>query len=96
MALVQRHASRIARDTVLRYGFLKVPKLAIRKIGGSMSDALTGFLGAALMIAFLVLIAIKLNELALWIVVVIGIALMLWAYWTDALGPILGRGFRPD
>ena len=30
-----------------------------------MSDAVTGFIGAALMIAFLLLIAVKLNELAL-------------------------------
>jgi len=30
-----------------------------------MSDAVTGFIGAALMIAFLLLIAVKLDELAL-------------------------------
>jgi uncharacterized membrane protein YecN with MAPEG domain len=61
-----------------------------------MSDAVTGFIGAALMIAFLLLIAVKLNELALWIVFVIGIVLMAWAYWTDALGPVLGRDSGSD
>jgi hypothetical protein len=61
-----------------------------------MPDALTGFLGAALMIAFLVLTAVKLNEWALWIVCLIGIVPMVWAYWTDALGPVLGRGSRSD
>jgi putative flippase GtrA len=61
-----------------------------------MSDAVTGFIGAALMIAFLLLIAVKLNELALWAAFVIGIVLMVWAYWTDALGPVLGRERRSD
>ncbi len=61
-----------------------------------MSDAVTGFIGAVLMIAFLVLIAVKLNELALWAVALIGMALMVWAYWTDALGPVLGRDSRSD
>jgi hypothetical protein len=56
-----------------------------------MADAITGFIGAALMIIFLVLIATKLNELAVWIVFLIGVALMLWALWTDDFEPLLGR-----
>jgi hypothetical protein len=56
-----------------------------------MADALTGLLGAVLMIIFLVLIAMKLNELALWIVCLIGMALMIWAFWDDDLAPLLGR-----
>jgi hypothetical protein len=56
-----------------------------------MADAITGFIGAALMITFLVLIAAKLNELAVWIVCLIGVALMLWALWTDDFEPLLGR-----
>lgn len=61
-----------------------------------MSDAVTGFIGAALMITFLLLIAVKLNELPLWIVVLVGIVLMAWAFWTDALAPVLGRESRSD
>ncbi|MBI3434335.1 MAG: hypothetical protein HY056_04545 [Proteobacteria bacterium] len=54
-----------------------------------MSDALTGVLGALLFVTFLLTIAIKLNELALWIVCVIGVAGMGWAVWTDAVAPLL-------
>ncbi len=61
-----------------------------------MSDAVTGFIGATLMITFLLLIAVKLNESSLWIVVLVGIVLMAWAYWTDALGPVLGRAPPSD
>jgi hypothetical protein len=58
-----------------------------------MSDTLTGLLGAVLMIAFLSAIALKLGEVALWLVCLAGIALMLWALWTDALGPLVrGEG----
>jgi hypothetical protein len=56
-----------------------------------MSDALTGFIGAVLMITFLLLIAVKLNELALWIVFLSGIVLMLWAYWKDAVEWLVSR-----
>ncbi len=56
-----------------------------------MADAITGLIGAILMITFLLLIAMKLNELALWIVCLIGIASMLWALWEDDFEPLLGR-----
>jgi hypothetical protein len=56
-----------------------------------MADAITGLFGAVLMITFLVLIAAKLNELALWSVCLIGIALMLWALWKDDFEPLLDR-----
>ncbi len=54
-------------------------------------DGLTGVIGAILMITFLVLIAAKLNQLALWIVCIVGIALMLWAVWTDGFAPMFKR-----
>lgn len=56
-----------------------------------MADAVTGVLGGALMATFLLLIAGKLNQLPLWIVVLTGIALMAWAIWVDALAPLFQR-----
>ena len=59
-----------------------------------MADAVTGLLGAVLMIVFLVLIASKLNEVALWITCISGLVLMLWAFWEDDFRPLFDR--RPD
>jgi hypothetical protein len=56
-----------------------------------MVDAVTAAIGSILMIGYLWLIMAKLNELPLWIVGVIGIALMLWAFWKDAFAPLLQR-----
>lgn len=56
-----------------------------------MSDAVTGLLGAVLMIVFFVMIAAKINELALWIVCIAGLALMLWALWEDDFVPLFGK-----
>ncbi len=55
-----------------------------------MADAITGLIGAALMSTFILLIAAKLNETPLWIVCLVGIALMLWAVGTDAVASIRG------
>ncbi|MGE0565188.1 MAG: hypothetical protein AB7O50_11805 [Pseudolabrys sp.] len=56
-----------------------------------MVDALTGLIGGALMTTFVLLIAVKLNLFPLWIVILIGLALMAWAIWTDGLAPLFRR-----
>jgi hypothetical protein len=56
-----------------------------------MADAITGLIGAAIMIGYMLLIAAKLNELPLWICVIIGLAVMLCAFWVDAWRPWLAR-----
>lgn len=61
-----------------------------------MADFVTGLIGVVLMLAYILFIAVKLNELALWLVCLVGFALMLWAFWTDAGAPLLGRGPRED
>jgi hypothetical protein len=61
-----------------------------------MADFVTGLIGVVLMLTYILFIAIKLNELALWLVCLIGFALMLWAFWTDGCAPLLGRGPRQN
>lgn len=56
-----------------------------------MSDAITALVGAVLMIAFLLLIAVKLIELPVWIFFITGIVLMLYATFTDTIRPLLSR-----
>lgn len=56
-----------------------------------MADAITGLIGAVIMIGFIVLIAAKMDELPLWIVGIAGIILMLVAVFTDTILPLLGR-----
>lgn len=56
-----------------------------------MADAITGLIGGALMTTFILLIVGKLNQMPLWIIGVLGIALMAWAIWTDALRPLFKR-----
>ena len=56
-----------------------------------MADAVTGLLGAVLMTVYIVLIAAKMNEVALWIVCIAGLALMAWSLWQDDLRPLFGR-----
>ena len=46
-----------------------------------MVDAVTAAIGCIIMIGYIWLIADKLNELPLWIACIVGIALMLWAFW---------------
>jgi hypothetical protein len=57
-----------------------------------MADAITGAIGAIIVIGYMWLIVDKLNELPLWIVTIIGLALMLWAFWQDDWRPVL----KPD
>jgi hypothetical protein len=59
-----------------------------------MSDALTAIIGSVLLIAFLMLIAVKLAELPVWIAFIVGILLMLWGFWKDAFQPLFRR--RPN
>lgn len=54
-----------------------------------MADFVTGLLGIALMITYILLMAVKLNELALWVVCLTGIVLAVCAFWVDAGAPLL-------
>jgi hypothetical protein len=56
-----------------------------------MADAITGLIGAILTIGYIYLIADKLDALPLWICAVIGLALMVYAFWCDAWRPWLMR-----
>ncbi|MGE0062896.1 MAG: hypothetical protein AB7T86_12565 [Xanthobacteraceae bacterium] len=56
-----------------------------------MADAITSLIGGVLMTAFILLIVAKLNQLPLWIISLVGLALMAWAIWTDALAPLFRR-----
>jgi cobalamin synthase len=60
-----------------------------------MADFVTGLLGIVLMITYILLMVVKLNELALWVVSLVGIALAIWAFWGDAGAPLL-RGKPPQ
>jgi len=56
-----------------------------------MADAVTAAIGAVIMIGYMFLIANKLNTLPLWICILIGLALMLWAFWGDDWKPLIRR-----
>lgn len=56
-----------------------------------MVDALTGLLGGVLMATFVLLIAVKLNQFPLWIVILAGLAMMAWAIWVDGFAPLFRR-----
>lgn len=56
-----------------------------------MADAITSLIGGVLMTTFILLIVAKLNQLPLWIICLVGLALMVWAVWTDALAPLFRR-----
>lgn len=56
-----------------------------------MADAISGIIGMALMIAFVVAIVGKVGELPLWIVSIGTFVLMAIAFWQDAFGPLLRR-----
>ena len=58
-----------------------------------MADAISAIVGMALMIAFLLAIAIKLAETSLWIVCIAAMVLMAVAFWQDAFAPLF-RGTR--
>lgn len=56
-----------------------------------MADAVTAAIGAVIMMGYIYFVAEKINELPLTIACVVGIILMLWAFWTDAWKPLLKR-----
>jgi len=56
-----------------------------------MADAITALIGAIIMIGYMVLIAAKLNTFPLWIVVIVGLVLMLWAFWVDDWKTVVKR-----
>jgi hypothetical protein len=56
-----------------------------------VEDAITAAIGAVILIGYLYLIAAKLNTIPLWIVVIVGVVLMLWAFWEDDWRPLLKR-----
>jgi CDP-diglyceride synthetase len=57
----------------------------------AMADAVTAAIGAIILIGYMFLIATKLNTIPLWIVIIIGLALMLWAFWGDDWKPVIKR-----
>jgi len=57
-----------------------------------MADAVTGAIGAIIMIGYIFLIAAKLAAPPFWIVAVLGLALMLWGFWGDDWQPLI----KPD
>ena len=56
-----------------------------------MGDAIAGVIGAAILIGYMYLIADKLNELPLWICIILGLLAMLYAFWVDDWRPWLMR-----
>lgn len=56
-----------------------------------MADAVAALIGAIIMIGYMVLIAAKLAAPPLWIVTIIGLILMLWAFWGDDWKPLFKR-----
>lgn len=56
-----------------------------------MADAVTGAIGAVILIGYMWLIAAKLNDAPLWIATIIGLACMLWAFWVDDWKPVISR-----
>jgi len=59
-----------------------------------MADAITALVGAIIMTGYIVLIAAKLAAAPLWIVSIIGLGLMLAAFWIDDWKPVLFRNSR--
>jgi hypothetical protein len=56
-----------------------------------MADAVTALIGTIIMIGYILLIAVKLSAPPLWIACLIGLALMLWAFWIDDWKPLFVR-----
>jgi len=59
-----------------------------------MADAITALIGAIIMVGYILLIAAKLAAPPLWIVCLIGLALMLWAFWVVDWKPVVSRDRR--
>ena len=56
-----------------------------------MSDIITGAIGAVLFVTFLAFILIRVTDISLWIVAIIGVLCMLYALWGDTVVPYLRR-----
>ena len=56
-----------------------------------MADAFTALIGTIIMIGYIVIIAAKLSAAPLWIACLVGLALMLWAFWWDDWHPLFKR-----
>jgi hypothetical protein len=56
-----------------------------------MADAVAAIIGAVIMVGYMLLIATKLAAPPLWIVTLIGLGLMLWAFWGDDWKPLFAR-----
>jgi hypothetical protein len=52
-----------------------------------MGDAIAALIGGALLTTFLLIIALKLQEVPVWIVFGVGLGLMVWSFWQDAFYP---------
>lgn len=56
-----------------------------------MDDIVTGVLGAALFVIFLAFILVRVADVALWTVAIVGVLAMIYALWGDAVVPVLRR-----
>lgn len=56
-----------------------------------MSDIVTGVIGAVLFVTFLAFILMRVTDIALWVVAIIGVLCMLYALWGDTVVPYLRR-----
>lgn len=56
-----------------------------------MADAITALIGAIIMIGYMMLLVAKLAAPPFTLVCLIGLALMLWAFWQDDWRPIIIR-----
>ena len=61
-----------------------------------MADAFTALIGAIIMVGYILLIAAKLAAPPLWVCTLIGLALMLWAFWGDDWKPLFVREKKKD
>jgi hypothetical protein len=59
-----------------------------------MEDAVAALIGAIIMVGYMLLIAAKLAAFPLWICTLVGLALMLFAFWQDDWLPIFKRTER--
>lgn len=60
-------------------------------VENEMADAVTAAIGAIIMIGYILLIAAKLAAPPFWIVTLISLALMLWAFWQDDWLPVIKK-----
>jgi nitrate reductase gamma subunit len=56
-----------------------------------MADIVTGLIGIVLMVGFLLLILARIADPSIWVVSVFSIALMLLAFWREAVMPFQRR-----